>query len=193
MREIIPLFKEELVELFDFMSSDARSNLCLDYSGLHGYLTCLALSPAKKEPNLWIEIIFYETKVDKMKWPSERYKKHIIQLIKRFYYSIKKIFATNPDLLKPLLILYNEGGQDKEYPYSWCYGFVRAVHNSKEDWKPILKDDKVLDYLVPIFFMGDIENIMLPKNDGKEFNHEVYMEDLPTIPARLYSYLSKWR
>ena len=53
-----PLDESEIDELEQFIFSSAVSEESLDYLGLHGLLTALAVSPVQVPQEEWLDVIF---------------------------------------------------------------------------------------------------------------------------------------
>ena len=55
---MLPLHDAELDQLFDYFNDQARSDDCLDFYGLHGFLTAHVIGPVKKDAEALLHKIF---------------------------------------------------------------------------------------------------------------------------------------
>lgn len=145
---ITPLTEAEIDQLESFLFSPAVSEDALDYLGIHGLLSALAICPVEVPDTEWLEVIFdgnpgYEDETQQLQ---------IEGLLLREYRSICQEIESEeiPELPCELSL------DDEEETLSvWSQGFMEGVFLRESDWFD-QNETEVAEYLLPIMLASEL-------------------------------------
>ncbi|MFB9885007.1 YecA/YgfB family protein [Balneatrix alpica] len=143
-----PLSDEEFEQLEDFLFSPAVSEEALDYIGIHGLLTAVAICPKPISRETWLEAIFTE----EPGWESEEQKSLIISLLERELTTLKAELEGEEPLELPCdLTLDDEEG----LLTSWAQAFMEGVYLDEAAWFDE-HESEVAELMLPIMLASDL-------------------------------------
>ncbi len=147
---------EELVELDQFLMSDATSDETMLLDALDGYLTAIVIGPSTLPTSRWYAGIWGSGKDDSPVFESTEQAIRIMNLIMRHYNSIVGSFQYDPDTHDPLFDYLQIEGDDREYVDAemWAYGFMEGIALCQRDWQALLDDPKGKAWVNPIRLLG---------------------------------------
>jgi uncharacterized protein len=148
---------EELIELDQFLMSDATSDETMLLDSLDGYLTAIVIGPTTLPTSRWYPGIWGSGKDDAPVFDSPDEAMRIMTLIMRHYNSIVASLQYDPDTHEPLFDYFQIEGVDREYVDGemWAYGFMEGIALCQKDWKALLDDPQGKEWMHPIRLLGD--------------------------------------
>lgn len=145
---ITPLTEAEIDQLESFIFSPAVSEDALDYLGIHGLLSSLAISPVRVPEQEWLEVIFDGAPG----YADETQQLQIEGLLRREYQSICQEIESEevPELPCELSL------EDEEETLSvWTQGFMEGVFLRESDWFNA-HEEQVAELLLPIMLASEL-------------------------------------
>lgn len=121
------LTEDELVELDDFLISEAEERLTIDEA--HGYMAAMITSNVEEDEAAMLTSILGEAEQPE----------NIVQLLLRMYQEISAELASGKPF-EPMVIEEEEDGETFEVYEGWCYGFMLAVSDHEANWSQLSKD-----------------------------------------------------
>ncbi len=174
-----PLSEAEIDELESFIFSPAVSEESLDYLGLHGLLTALAVSPLEVPAEEWLDGVFDGVPG----YRDEPEQQHIQGLLKREYRAIREELDNEeaPELPCDLSL------EDEEPMLTvWCQGFMEGVFLRESDWFS-QQEEQVAELLLPIMLASELfdeEEFQQLRKDSKLCQQ--LCEEIPELITDLY-------
>jgi uncharacterized protein len=124
---MLPLHDAELDQLFDYFNDQARSDDCLDFYGLHGFLTAHVIGPVKKDAEALLHKIF-----DGMPdFADDTTAANITDLIVRLESQIGVELADEEQMAMPFVPNEKEDELEQQ---AWCAGFLELVFEDQDAW-----------------------------------------------------------
>ncbi len=148
---------EELLELDQFLMSDATSDETMLLDALDGYLTAIVIAPVTVPTSRWYAGIWGSGKDASPVFDSPDEAIRIMNLIMRLYNSIVGSFQYDPDAHEPLFDYLQIEGDDREYVDGemWAYGFMEGIALCSRDWQALFEDPEGQEWMNPIRLLGD--------------------------------------
>ncbi len=156
-----PLSDEEIVELDEFLMSDATPEESMDIVTLDGFLTALVIGPEVVPPSVWLKAIWGK---GEPRFESSAQAQRVIGLIMRRFNTISGMFDEPPEFA-PILLERERGGITYRIADDWCWGFLAGVSLASEAWQPLLTDADNRALLRPIVTLGSEEGWRLLEAD----------------------------
>ncbi|WP_207062017.1 YecA family protein [Motiliproteus sp. SC1-56] len=174
-----PLDEAEIDLLEAFLFSPAVSGDALDYPGLHGLLTALAVSPVPVPETEWLEVLFD----GQPGYADEQEKARIEGLLRRELAAIAHELDQEeaPELPCDLTL-------DEEEPLltNWAQGFMEGVFLREEAWFS-QDEERVAELLLPIMVASELfdePELTQIRNDARLC--ESLCEEIPELLTDLY-------
>lgn len=151
------LSDEELLELDQFLMSEATSDETMLLDALDGYLTAVVIGPATLPTSRWYPGIWGSGKDNGPVFDSTDEALRIMNLIMRHYNSIVGSLQYDPDAHEPLFDFFRIEGDEREYVDGemWAYGFMEGIALCRKDWQALFDDPKGQAWMNPIRLLGD--------------------------------------
>jgi uncharacterized protein len=186
-----PLSDREIIELDEFLMSDATPEDCIDIVILDGFLTALMIGLGLVPPSLWLKAIWGK---GEPQFDSSAQAQSMISLIMRRFNAIGRIFE-NPPEFAPILYEREMEGRVYRIADGWCSGFLAAFYLSAEAWQPLLKDQDNRRLLLPIIALGSEEGWkLLEANTDPQAVEEAALADLePSVVAICEYWRNQWK
>ena len=148
---------EELLELDQFLMSEATSDETMLLDALDGYLTAIVIGPTTLPTSRWYPGIWGRGKDDGPVFDSPDEAIRIMSLIMRHYNSIVGSLEYDPDTHEPLFDYLQIEGDDREYVDGemWAYGFMEGIALCRKDWQALFDDPQGRAWMNPIRLLGD--------------------------------------
>ncbi len=175
-----PLTDEELVELDDFLLSDACSDETLSIDEAHGFLTALVMVPEPTPQATWLDAIWGEPQ-----FADAAQEQRMTELLLRLHDEIADALREGGPF-EPLVAEEEEDGELYETYEGWCFGFMLGVELHQELWEQLPKNEQQL--LAPMAKLALLNADEEAEMDEAEC--ESWLELLPGAVAGLYTY---WR
>ncbi len=143
-----PLDETEIDELENFIFSAAVSDESLDYLGIHGLLTALAVSPAEVPMDEWLEVIFDGVPG----YSDEAQQQRIQSLLQREYLALCEELNNEeaPELPCDLTL-----DDEEEMLTVWSQGFMEGVFLRESDWFS-KNEEQVAELMLPIMLASEL-------------------------------------
>ena len=146
-----PLSDREIVELDEFLMSDATPEESMSIVALDGFLTSLVIGPELVAPSVWFKTIWGGE--DEPQFESSEQAQRVIGLIMRRFNTINLLFEEPPEFA-PILWEREVEGTTYRIADDWCWGFMAGVSLGSEAWQPLLTDTENRAMLRPIATLG---------------------------------------
>jgi uncharacterized protein len=184
-----PLSPTEISELDAFLMSEATSDECMDIVTLDGFLTALVVGPGLIRPNVWLPVVWGDA--SDPAFDSAQQAERVIGLILRRMNAICAMFGEHATRFEPLLYEREVEGGALWSADDWCWGFMRAIELSFEDWDPLFADQSNRVLVVPILMLGTEEGLdEIDAAADPEAEYESALEMLETSVIAIEAY---WR
>lgn len=174
-----PLTEADIDRLEDFIFSDACSEDALDYLGIHGLLTALAISPARVPAEEWLDSIFDGTPG----YANESEKTEIEGLLVQEFTSIcAELNNEEAPELPCDLTLDDEDGLLS----NWSQGFMEGVFLRESEW--FAEDEtRVAELLLPIMMASELfeEQEFADMRNNAKLSQQL-CEEIPELLTDLY-------
>lgn len=178
MPQAVPLSDQELVELDDFLLSDACDEETFAIDEAHGFLTALVVGPEAMPQSEWLEAVWGQPR-----FADEAQARRMTDLLVRLYRSIEAdLQAGRP--FEPLVVEEEEEGEVFESYEGWCFGFMAGVQEFEELWQPLPKEPQAL--LTPIAQLALLYTDEEPEMSEAEYGD--WIELLPGAVTGLYHF-----
>ncbi len=173
------LSEQELVELDDFLLSEACDDDALSVDEAHGFLTALIVGPEPVAQDAWLRGVWGEPR-----FADEEQAMQMTDKLVRLYDSIEATLREGHPF-EPLVVEEEEEGETFETYEGWCFGFMLGVEEQEAQWNPLPKDPQAL--LAP---MGQLALLTSDEEepDMDEAEYEAWVELLPGAVAGLYTF-----
>ena len=175
------LSEEELVELDDFLLSEACDDDALSVDEAHGFLTALIVGPKAVARDEWLVAVWGQPH-----FADEEQAKQMTDKLVRLYDNIEATLREGYPF-EPLVVEEEEEGEIFEAYEGWCFGFMLGVEEQEEQWSPLPKDAQAL--LAP---MGQLALLTSDEEeeepDMDEAEYEDWVELLPGAVTGLYAF-----
>jgi len=143
-----PLTEAQIDELEAFIFSDAVSEEALDYIGIHGLLSALAVCPETIPSSEWLEVIFDGTPG----YADDAEKAHIEGLLLREFAAIgEELNQEEPPELPCDLILDDED----QLLQAWAQAFMEGVFMRESLWFS-QREEEVAELLLPMMLASEL-------------------------------------
>ncbi len=141
-----------LLELNDFLMSDAVSDQTMSIDMLDGYLTAIVIGPTTLQTSQWFPGIWGPRAEDAPAFADMDEAKRIMGLIIDYYNDL--IGGFEEEANEPLLAYSRE--EDREYldGEGWAYGFMQGLALCRPDWQALFDDSQGVKWLKPIRLLG---------------------------------------
>jgi uncharacterized protein len=157
-----PLSDQEIVELDEFLMSDATPEESMDIVTLDGFLTALVIGPGLVPPSVWLKAIWGGE--GEPSFESSAQAQRVISLIMRRFNTISGMFEEPPEFA-PILWEREADGTTYRIADDWCWGLLAGVSLAPEAWQPLLTDAENRALLRPIVTLGSEEGWRLLEAD----------------------------
>ncbi len=175
------LSEQELVELDDFLLSDACDDDALSVDEAHGFLTALIVGPDAVPQDDWLQAVWGQPR-----FADEAEAKLMTDKLLRLYGNIEATLREGHPF-EPLVVEEEEEGEVYEAYEGWCFGFMLGVEEQEKLWSPLPKDQQAL--LAP---MGQLALLTSDEEgeepDMDEAEYEAWVELLPGAVTALYAF-----
>ncbi len=157
-----PLSDEEILELHEFLISDATPEEGMDIVAADGLLTSIAVGPEPPPPSLWLKAIWGDD--SEPRFESSEQAKRVISLILRRFNMISSMLE-EPAEVAPILWQREHEGIVHRIADDWCWGFLKGISLGPEAWEPLLDDSENRGMMWPIITLGSDEGWELLEAD----------------------------
>jgi len=141
-----PLSPADISALEDLLFDDRFAEDSLDYFGIHGALSALAVGPCPMTPEAWVELAFGRPvtagEVKEYDW--------VTQTLTRLFHNIRNELDQEEPIELPA-----ETYEDRDALTNWCAGFVEAFLANEEQWFK-QKQELVAELLLPIMALSNL-------------------------------------
>jgi uncharacterized protein len=134
-----PLSDQEIVELEEFLMSDATPEESMDLVTLDGFLTSLVTGPEVVPPSVWLKTI--SGGEDEPKFESSAQAQRVISLIVRRSNTVSFLFEEPPGV-RADSVGARSGAHDLSERDDWCWGSMDGVSLASQAWQPLLSDSE---------------------------------------------------
>lgn len=143
-----PLTEAEIDELEAFIFSDAVSEEALDYIGIHGLLSALAICPETVPSEEWLEVIFDGTPG----YSDDAHKARIENWLQREFAAISDELNQEeaPELPCDLLL-----GDEDQLLEAWSQAFMEGVFMRESAWFS-QREEEVAELLLPVMLASEL-------------------------------------
>lgn len=158
-----PFSDQEILELDEFLMSDATPGDSLSIVELDGFLTSLVIGPEIVPPSVWLKAIWGGE--DEPQFESSVQAQRVIGLIMRRFNTLSLLFEEPPEFAP---ILWEREVESTTYRIAddWCWGFMAGVSLASETWQPLFSDPENRALLRPIVTLGTEEGWRLLQADS---------------------------
>lgn len=141
-----PLSSTEISSLEAILFDDRFAEDSLDYFGIHGALSALAVGPCEMTPDDWMELAFGRpvTASELANYDE------VVATLTRIFRNIRSELNQEEPIELPA-----ETYEDREAMTNWCAGFVEAFLANEERWFE-QKQELVAELLLPIMALSDL-------------------------------------
>ncbi|OMH25598.1 YecA family protein [Motiliproteus sp. MSK22-1] len=174
-----PLDESEIDELESFIFSPAVSEDSLDYLGLHGLLTALAVSPVSVPEEEWLDVVFDGAPG----YADEAQQQRIQSLLNREYLALCDELNNEeaPELPCDLTL------EDEEESLTvWAQGFMEGVFLRESEWFDH-NEEQVAEMMLPIMMASELfdEPEFEAMRKDKKLCQQ-FCEEIPDLITDLY-------
>ncbi len=178
-----PLTEAEIEELDAFLFSERVPEDALDFLGLHGFLTALAVAPQPVPTAEWLSQVF-DGEPD---YASADERQRIEGLILKELHAIGQELYNEEELGLPCeLTLEPEDDEEEAALTVWCQGFMEAVFLRESEW--FARDEqRIAELLLPMMVISglfDDPELSAMRDDDKL--SEQLCEEVPEVVTDLY-------
>ncbi|EIN00483.1 yecA family protein [Paraburkholderia hospita] len=155
LRLMSPLTGGDIAELEQFLMSDSTSDETLMLDGLDGYLTAIAIGPAKLESKDWLPGVWGPQIDDVPYFETSEHAGRILNLILRYFDDVIARL-NNPNGFEPRFDGVTCHGQASQFIEGepWALGFMDGVALSRQSWQPLLNDADSRAWMRPLHLLG---------------------------------------
>jgi uncharacterized protein len=160
-----PLSEEELLELEEFLMSEATSATTMTLDALNGFLTALVIGPVTVMPGEWIPYVLDTSENEAPVFASHEQVQRIMLLLMRYMNSLVYIFQEDPDEFLPLFDLCSYSCKEDEDAAvtAWSQAFMFGMELHYDEWTPIFEvmdedGEEAAVLLGPIFLLAGHEH-----------------------------------
>lgn len=141
-----PLSSADISALEEILFDDRFAEDALDYFGVHGALSALAVGPCEMTPEAWVELAFGRpvSAVDVKEYDF------VVQTLSRIFHNIRSELNQEEPIELPA-----ETYEDRDALTNWCAGFVEAFLANEEQWFE-QKQELVAEFLLPIMALSNL-------------------------------------
>ncbi|MEH6812861.1 MAG: YecA family protein [Motiliproteus sp.] len=144
-----PLDENEMEELESFIFSPAVSEESLDYLGIHGLLTALAVSPVEVPREEWLDVIFDGAPG----YADEAQQQRIQSLLIREYLALCDELNDEEAPELPCELTLNDDEDDSLTV--WSQGFMEGVFLRESEWFDA-NEELLAEMLLPIMLASEL-------------------------------------
>jgi uncharacterized protein len=133
-----PLNEREMEQLEEFLANRVDDNESIeldegivDISALDGYLTAIVSGPVMIQPVQWLAGMWGDFEPH---WKNENEFQIIYELIVRHLNGIAGHLMTEPESFEPMFLEQVQDGETGVLVDEWCYGYLKGVELSKDQW-----------------------------------------------------------
>lgn len=172
-----PLSSTEISALEDILFDERFVEDALDYFGIHGMLSALAVGPVQQSPGEWVSLAFGQQVT-----ADDLAEYDVVQTyLERTFRHIRTALNGEEQVELPA-----ETYEDRDALTNWCAGFVEAFIAHEAEW---FKDrqDLVAELLLPVMAVSDLfddEDFSQIKSNPKIM--EQLSEQIPEVLTDLY-------
>ena len=174
-----PLDENEIDELENFLFSEGVSEEALDYPGLHGLLTAIAICPVAIAEEEWLETLF-----DGMpQYENSEQQTRIESLLRRELLGISdELEHEEPPELPCDLSL-----DDESLLTVWCQGFMEGVFMREELWFGE-HEEQMAELLLPMMIASELfeDDVELQAMRGDAQLMQGLCEEIPDLLTDIY-------
>lgn len=174
-----PLNEKELDELESFIFSPAVSEESLDYIGIHGLLTALAVSPVEVPEEEWMDVIFDGVPG----YSDEAQQQRIQSLLTREYLSLCDELNDEeaPELPCDLVL-----DDEDESLTVWSQGFMEGIFLRESEWFGE-NEEQLAEMLLPIMLASELfdEPEFKEIRDNEKLSNQ-FCSEIPDLITDLY-------
>lgn len=179
----LPLNETEIEELENFLFSDRVPEDTLDFIGLHGFLTGLAVAPEPVPQQEWLGQVFDGTP----EYASDEERARIEGLILREFKAIGQELYNEEELGLPCELTLEPDEEEEEAALAaWSQGFMEAVFMREADWFA-RDEERIAELLLPLMvtsgLFDDPDLIAMRENDKLCAQ---LCEEIPEVVTDLY-------
>lgn len=138
---------EELAHLAEFLESDEAGEEALDISQLDGFLTALAVGPARLSEEAMWPLVFGP----RPHFRDAAQRERLEGVVRQRLAEIVEQVAQDPDNWAPI---FYEAEDGEVLVGAWCSGFVAGMEAARETWLPLLEDEEGFLLLLPILVVA---------------------------------------
>ncbi len=177
------LTEKEFDELDHFLMSEHCGDETMAMDALHGYLTAIAIGPAKVPVDEWMPRIWGPEDEDAPQFRNEKQAAQVHSLVTRMLNEIVITFEVAPNDFEPLFSEYPYKGQNVLDAEAWCWGFLEGVNLRSQAWQPLL-DSPQAGLLRAIQLLGaeEIEDDEVSLVDEPAKCHKLAIEVEASVP-----------
>ena len=178
------LSEAELVELDEFLGSEANEDTAMDVSTLEGFLTAIAIGPRMVPPSEWLPWVWdLEEGKAEADFENEAQASQTMSLILRLYNSVNTTFNTDPASFEPIFWRAIQWGAAE-----WSEGFITGFMFNEDAWSLLSIGQPT--WFTPFFRLGTDEGIDLTKSGG---DAERWMNEIEPSLVRIHAYWKEKR
>lgn len=133
-----PLTEEELVELDNFLLSDACDGAALSIDEVHGFLTAIIVGPEEVDQEEWLTAVW-----GKPRFADEAEEQRMTGRLLRLRNEIAATLEAGRSF-EPLVVEVEQDGEVAEAHEGWCFGFMLGVAHHQALWDRLPRDEKTL-------------------------------------------------
>ena len=141
-----PLSSADISALEEILFDDLFAEDSLDYFGIHGALSALAVGPCEMTSDDWIELAFGRP----INASEVKAYDLVADTLTRIFHNIRSELNQEEPIELPA-----ETYEDREALTNWCAGFVEAFLANEEQWFE-QKQELVAELLLPIMALSNL-------------------------------------
>lgn len=180
-------YELDLEGLDTFLSSERTADNCMQISDLDGFLTAIAVGPARIPSEEWLGVVWGD---DAPAFASFEEKQRIVGAILARYNEIVAAAAGEPEDVAPILWEDPDGNLVAD---DWAFGFMEGVALRSEAWAPLFHSEEDQSIIAPIaILLGELDD-QVASDDDAEALDEARQEAAALLPSCVILLNDYWR
>lgn len=151
----LSLTQAELDELDGFLGSGAAPASLGTLDVLHGFLTCIALSPSDLQKEQWLPLVWSTRPQEPPRFDSPAQEQRLASFVQWLYDDTVLALADLDKRFSPLVSWVRDAkGQDHADGSLWASGFLLGMTLQEQQWSAFLEMPAGGCLLLPVFLLG---------------------------------------